>query len=54
MLLPPVGIKRGTVRTRLAGLFLRGTPAKRLMNTAVVVIEAERLQLPLQVERIPE
>ncbi len=35
MLLP--SIKRGIGRTRLAGLFLRGAPAERLMNATAVV-----------------
>jgi hypothetical protein len=39
MVLPAVGIKRGTDRTRLSGLFLRGTPAEGLMNATAVVMD---------------
>jgi hypothetical protein len=54
MLLPSVGIKRSTGRTRLTRLLLWGVPAERLVNATAIVIGTERLQLSLQIERIPE
>ena len=54
MLPPSVAIKRGTGRTRYTSLFLRRAPGERLMNATAVVIEAECLQLSLQIERVPE
>ena len=54
MLLPSVGIKRSTGRTRLTRLLLWGVPTERLVNATAVVIGTESLQLSLQIERIPE
>ena len=54
MLPPSESIKRSTGFTRLASLFRRCTPAKRLMNPTAVVIAEEFLQLTLQIECIPE
>ena len=54
MLLPSVGMQCRAVGMLLAGLLIWSFPTQRLMNAAGVVIEAVRLQLSLQIKRIPE
>ena len=55
ILLPAVGMPCRAIGMRLTGLLIWSVPTQRLMNaTAVVVVEAVRLQLSLQIERIPK
>lgn len=54
MLLPTVVIQRGGSGTECTGELRRREPRDRAMNAMAVVVIPERLQLSLQIDRVPE
>ena len=54
MLWPSVGMQCRAVRARFTGLLIGSVPTQRLMNPTDMVIVAVRLQLSLQIGRIPK
>ena len=54
MLLPSVVIKHSAGGTGLAGCFRRGAATEGLVNAASVVINPERFEFLVQVDRVPE